>query len=364
MDHSTIAEILYGSYIRYDRMYEMTKFAFYGKTDSNSVNVFIDAYSILRSLYTRGLDFMIDDSCVIASCIINLAIHIRAYFETRHHVTSKVYIIYGGARPLEAFVNYPYYNFRNMAMEDSNDFLKNLVKDNMEIISILCPYLYDIFCIVDYENEFSVITSAIISKDIMEGKDSKTPNIIYSKEALAYQLVAYKPYTFLYRPKKRRNEDCSWVVTKSTLYNAYRHGEIGNKTEINTSVNVGLFSAFQAIAGLSTRNLGSIRSNTQALKDLNNAVANNVITNGYHGNTIFYSSPNMFEKMYRGTKFDWIAMTNHFAAIDLLYQTSLYETKPESRAMRTSIINLYNPQEVRNINDTYFQKYPLDLNRV
>ena len=45
--HPNIADILYGSYIKYDRMYEMTKYAFYGKTDSNDVNIYIDAYSIL-----------------------------------------------------------------------------------------------------------------------------------------------------------------------------------------------------------------------------------------------------------------------------------------------------------------------------
>ena len=38
----SVADIMYGSYIRYDRLFEMTKYAFYGKTDSDNVNVFID----------------------------------------------------------------------------------------------------------------------------------------------------------------------------------------------------------------------------------------------------------------------------------------------------------------------------------
>ena len=48
------ADILYGSFIRYDRLFEMTKFAFYGKTDSNEVNIFIDVYSLLKGLYTNS----------------------------------------------------------------------------------------------------------------------------------------------------------------------------------------------------------------------------------------------------------------------------------------------------------------------
>ena len=37
-----VSDLIYGSYIRYDRMYEMSKFAFYGDTDSNNVNIYID----------------------------------------------------------------------------------------------------------------------------------------------------------------------------------------------------------------------------------------------------------------------------------------------------------------------------------
>ena len=61
------ADILYGNYIRYDRLYEMTAFAFYGKTDSNDVNIFIDVYSILKSLFQRGRNIKITDSYCIAA---------------------------------------------------------------------------------------------------------------------------------------------------------------------------------------------------------------------------------------------------------------------------------------------------------
>ena len=113
-----MADILYGSYIKYDRMYEMTKFALYGANDVDHINIYIDCYSILRSLYTRGGEVNRKDSYAIASCLINLAIHIRAYFETRHNIMSKVYLIYGRARPRQAIINYYNYNQKNMFMED------------------------------------------------------------------------------------------------------------------------------------------------------------------------------------------------------------------------------------------------------
>lgn len=360
-----IADILYGSYIRYDRLYEMTAFAFYGKTNTTNIrniNIYIDCYSILRSIYSRGSNIMIKDSCAIASCLINLAIHLRAYFETRHNIASKVYIIYGGARPKESFDKFPYYNEKNILMEDSNYGLKSLIADNLNVMKILCPYLYDIFCIVDEENEFSVIASSLIDNSV-----EKVPNIIYSKDALAYQLVAFKPYTFLFRPKKRiirfENLDNSWVVTKSTLYNAYRYGELSIKKQFDTSLDVKMFSILQAISGVRSRNMKSIKNVNSAIKLLEDAVANNIFSNGYNANSIL--------NLYNGNPFmgllpeqDAIVAMCNFAAIDLPYHTMLYQSSVKSKEVIAGIINLYDPQEVRNINDKYFREYPLDLNRV
>lgn len=360
-ERSSIADMLYGSYIRYDRMYEMTKFAFYGKTDSESVNIFIDCYSMLRSLYKRGLNFQVEDSCVIASCLINLAIHIRAYFETRHHVSSKVYLIYGGARPLEAVVNFPYYNAKNILMEDSNFYLQELIADNLNVMKVLCPYLFDIFFIEDNGSEFMTIASNVI--DMNQKSGNKDPNIIYSKDDMCYQLVAFKPYTFLYRPKKRLNMDNSWVVTKTTLYDAYRQGELELTTQLGTSLSVELFSMYLAIAGIRSRNLPSIKNANSAIKILESAVASNIIPNGYN-HTIFYSNPNPFEIIFGETKVDPALLTNRYAAIDLKYQSMLYASSPKFILACSEIINLYDPDEVKNINNVYFQRYPLDLNRV
>ena len=360
--YPNVADILYGSYIKYDRLFEMTKFAFYGKTDSNDVNIFIDVYSILNGLYKRGTNIQIIDSYAIASCIINLAIHLRAYFESRHRVSSKVYIIYGGARPTTAYKFYSPYNMRNVQMEDSNEYLKGLIKDNLDVITILCRYLYDIFAIVDYENEFSVITSALIDLNATQGNNA--PNIIYSKDPLSYQLVAFKPYTFLYRPKKKSNEDCSWVVTKSTLYNAYRYGEMSLTKQFDTTLNVKMFSIYQAISGVRSRNLVNLKNSNNAIKFLEKAVENNVFSLGYNAASILRDGYNPFESLCLGTNIFPSDIRDRFLAIDLNYQTMLYTSGTSYIANLTELINLYNPQEVRNINDKYFQIYPLDLNRV
>ena len=354
------ADILYGSFIRYDRLFEMTKFAFYGKTDSNEVNIFIDVYSLLKGLYTNSKHLIID-SYVITSCIVNLAIHLRAYFDTRHRTHSKIYIIYGGARPSDIPNLDVVYNFKNIQLEESDSYLKNLIKDNMEAIKILTPYLYDIFTIIDYKNEFNVIAGSIISDNA--NQNNITPNIIYSKDPMSYQLVAFRPRTFLYRPKKKANEDASWVVTKSTLYNAYRYGELGLKKQFETSLDVKMFSIYQSICGVKSRSIPSMKNGSQTIKILEKAVRNNIFANGYNASNIMRENT-AFSQFCALEGIDHMRVIAYFSAIDLEYRSILYRSTPAYMGIQSGLVNLYNPQEVRNINDKYFQKYPLDLNRV
>lgn len=355
----SIADILYGSYIRYDRLFEMTKFAFYGKTDSNDVNIFIDLYSIFKSIYTKGTNITIKDSYVIASLSINLAIHMRAYFESRHNVYSKIYLIYGGARPIHIISSEcPVYNSKNIIMEDSNPHIRQLIADNLELLNLMTPYLHDIFSIVDYENEFSVIASSIINKG------NGSPNIVCTRDPLAYQLVAFKPRTFIYRPKKRGAIDSSWVVTKSTLYNAYRYAELGLSKQFETKLNVKMFSIYQALSGVKSRSIKSIKNGNAAIGILEDAVEKNIFSNGYNASFIMMNPELSPLRFISDSTVPVDEVIKRFRSIDLTFQTSLYEANPSSIRASESLINLFNPQEVRNINDKYFTNYPLDLNRV
>ena len=365
------ANILYGSYIRYDTLYGMTNYAFYGKCYADSVNIFIDIYSLLKSLYRQGDNLLIKDSYVIASCMINLAIHLRAYFETRHRVSSKIYLIYGGARNETLQELCSGYNQKNIIMEDSNQYLYGLVKDNMDVMGILCPYLYDIFFICDYKNEFSVIASYIIDihNGYHEGMTDEElrklpPNIIYSKEQLAYQLVASKPHTFLYRPKKKANNDASFVVTKSILYDSYRFGELDLKTSLDCKLpDVRLFSLLQTISGVKSRNIKGCKQTNSAIKLISECVERGIFANGYRYNSIIGNSQtdSALYKIIAECRLPPNLM-NIFLAVDLDYNLSVYRSY--AKTLELSFVNLYDPQEVRNINDKYFQLYPLDLNRV
>ena len=354
-----MADMLYSSYIRYDRMYEMTRFAFHGY-DSDHVNVYVDVYSMLKILYSRYQNMEIRDSYAIASCMINLAIHIRGYFESRHRTTSTIYLIYGGARLVPQLLNnLPEYNSKNILMEDSDSRIKDLIKDNLEVMRILCPYLNDIFCVVDDNNEFSAISAYLIQK-----QNPNIPNVIYSKSQLAYQLVAYFPKTFLYRPKKSRGEDVSWVVTKSTLIDAYRFGELKLKKE-TVPINYKLLNIYQTISGLKDRSITGLINATNSVAKIKFLVDSRLLLDGYNSPAVIReNSNNNICKVFETIGLQEDECLRRLSVIDLQSQTVVYSLGPSVMELSRAIVNLYDPDTVKAINNKYFDKYPLDLNRV
>ena len=87
--------------------------------------------------------------------------------------------------------------------------------------------------------------------------------------------------------------------------------------------------------------------------------------NGYNASFTMldiYNSP--LCKLINDKNTSPIEIVQRFRSIDLTYQTGIYEASANCIKASEGLINLYNPQEVRNINDRYFTVYPLDLNRV
>ena len=110
-------------------------------------------------------------------------------------------------------------------------------------------------------------------------------------------------------------------------------------------------------------NISSNKNGNATVKLLETAVKSNVFSNGYNANGIMRDNI-AFMQFCANLNMDYRELMVRFVSIDLLYQTMIYKTTPSFIGAAAGIINLYNPQEVRNINDKYFQTYPLDLNRV
>lgn len=352
-DNYKIAEnLLYSNFIRYDKLYSLTQHAFYGNIEQyKNVNVFIDMNSLLSILY-RYNNTIINNYNFITESMINLAAHLRQYFLSRHNVYSFIYIVYGDNYPEFPRSILESYNQSNYSKYAVADVINDHIKRNMELLDILIPYIQDVYFIHDTEVETGVLIQSTINRV------NPSPNIIISKDSYCYQLVAMNNRTFLYRPRKYFNDDNSWTVVKSNLYEAYAfQNKLSFKTKSNTVFYSDLFSFILSICGLKDRNIKGFRRLSDAITLINDCINENIINYNYSmGKEYNLSTMGIISKIESDI------IERNFKALDLKYNHTLYESsKPIDIVISKSLVNLYDKQGLLEINETYFSNNPLDL---
>jgi len=367
-----IEQLIYSNYIKYENMIRMTNEVFAG-SNANTVNIFIDMTSILKSIILRRDQVLIGDYTVITSCIINLCAHIREFFRTRYRVESKIFIMNCTQFPMSA-TNFckDYSSSLRLAIQNS-PVINDLITANSELLKILCPYLNDIFYIEDFSCEVGVGIYSILhkisanhtiqqySKEVILYKDS--PSIIFTKDTHLYQLPAMIPNVVIYRCSKYNGEDRSWYINKNNVLNKYIENT-RSQTDISTlnleRFNPELLSLIMTLTNLPDRSIKSLLNLSTALKYISIAIDNKSILNGYnHSIDVVIASicgGNLFNN-----RFD---IERRFKAIDILYQYNIYVNNPASMVNMDSVKNLYDPETVKLLNNKYFKSIPLDLNRL
>lgn len=357
-----VEDLLYRNYIQYNRLFELTKYAFY-KSDAENVDLYIDMNSLLQILYTNK-NIIIKDYSVITSSMINLCAHLRNYFWTRHRVMSRIFIVYGDNFPEYPKQFYPDYNSRIYENYINNPMITDFIKSNFELLDTICPYLLDIFFIHGENVETSVLMYDIMLKQDFYRRSnnySLVPNIVFTRDPYAYQLVSMEPKTFIYRPKKHMSQDGSWVVTKNALFQQYRV-EVGAAQHEDPIISHELFSLVVSMAGLKSRNIGSVFNLTKSISNVYEACKNIKILPGYNSDIEFVA--NAID--YGPTKVQDVSskVISRFKALDLVYNHIIYGTTADSLSNDKTIINLHDPAAVREINDKYFKSNPLDILRL
>lgn len=356
--HYHIDYIIGQNFIKYDRLFHMCTQAFYGKTNASEVYIYIDMMSMVKGIFNNNIGTLIEDQNVIASGIINLCAHLRDYFYSRHRVYASIYIVYGKNRPMSAVSLMPDYNAHFTMSMWAKAQLYELIETNCKLLEIICPYLKNIYFVQDqYDNETSVIIYDLIKRANVDEYRSHIPKIVYTKDKYAYQLVAMSPKTFLFRPKKGENSDESFVVTKSRLFETYRH-DLGLVDMDCSDIHHSLFSMMLTLSGLKSRSIPMLINNTKAINNIRSAISQNKIINGYMNP----ANVNPFDLGLTAESAQ--SFYNRFNALDLITQHDIYSNSPAAVDNLRGIIDLYNPDEIKALNNKYFQKYPLDLNRL
>ena len=358
--------ILYGYYIKYNKLKELTLSEFANTPNANAtkVNIYIDLYEMLYSLYTNKVN--INDVEAISSTIINLVGHLRGYFRRTHRVDTKFYLVYGGTNSeIQQKLIFGGYNVKGKEIISNNPRINKSISEVFTQLELLCKYIEEVYFIKVNEFESSVIIFDRVLKE--EAKDPSIPNIIITKSIYAYQIPAYTVNTRIYRPFKSKGNDESYIINKSNCIYRYvldRRSSTGINEEMSNIIqylNPELISLLMTLAGIHTRGVRPIINITSSLRELYKMIENRLIINGY--NSIIDYPINIY-RMHPALITNKIEIANRFKGLDLRTQHMILMQSVYYPSIEESIIDLIDDEGFKFIAGKYFSKYPLDLNNL
>lgn len=348
----SIDKAIYGSYVKYDRLDKIVYQAFSNTAiaQATDLNIFIDLYSIMHSLFSEHYRVDFTNYTDITSCVINMCAHYRAFFR-RLRVNTTFYLIFSTNccsinRKYVSEYNEVFYN-KTLVPES-----KKITDDNFKLLTALCPYLPDIHFINSVEGfEVSVIIANLIDT-LNDGK----PNMIISRDLYPIQLTYLYPFTtFLYSRKSTIMGDTSMLIPVSEkssyrqeFWNLIRESRKinGEKLDMISPVN---YTLYTAIAGFSDRGLRHIHNSNAAV----NLIYSIVGSDDIRVNLSLLHTPEIM------SKYNVSLIETRYMVLDVPLMLPYYKNTPECKNIK--ILNLHNDAVINKINSKYFERNPIDL---
>lgn len=356
--------ILYGYYIKYHKLMELTLQEFQNTSNANStkVNIYIDLYDMLYSLYTNKVD--IRDTFNISSIVINLAAHLRGYYKKSHMVDTKIYLIYGATNSdIQDKLIFGGYNRKGKEIISQNPKINKSISEVFNQLEILCKYIDQVYFIKVNNFDTSVVIFDRILKE--EAENPSIPNIVITKSLYAYQIPAYTVNTRIFRPLKSKGIDNSYIINKSNCIYRYFFDRSSNKSELNEelnniikSLNPEIINLLMTLAGIRTRGIRPIINITSSLKELQKMIDNHLIINGY--NSILEYSINVY-KMNPVMIDNKIEIASRLKGLDLRLQHMIFIQSVYFQSIEQSIIDLIDDEGFKHIAGKYYKDNPIDI---
>ncbi len=350
---SSIEDQIIGSYVKYDRLSKITYDTYGGSSiaSATELNIYIDLYSIMHSIFSESGQTIIDNYTSITSSIINMVGHYRAFFR-KMNVRTKFFLIFS-------------YNTcdinRKFLAEYNEVFLKKseiktfrkIADDNFNLMNILCPYLPDIFFIKSERNyEVSVIISYLI-----DTLGSNIPNLIISRDLYPIQLCAIHRYTSYLKPYKFRGNDESVMLPiseKSTFrYDFWNFFANYRKISIDSMYNISPlnFPLICALTSFPERNIkGSICNISRAMR---------VISEMIDTADIKILPSQLYTNEYLVQNIPINKVEARMNTLDVSLMRSYYDNDIECKNIKLD--NLNDVSTVNNINAKFFKDNPINL---
>lgn len=360
--HVPVNAVIYSNFVRYDRLNKILYRA-YRNSNADHMNIYFDIYPILRSVYTTGdREIIVENTVDIAAGIINLCAHYRSYFRG-FGVETTFYLVCGYNCP--AVNNDLYHNYNRVMVNRlaSKAIMNNTVESNIKMLRTICPYLPDIhFIYTEYET--SVCIAGIIK--MLREKGDTDPNLVISKDEYGLQLPMICENTVILRPKKKyigdtNSSDESFIILdpigsdseKDIFWHTYYRSRGTSNYDVSISPsNVSLLTALSSYKDRSIDLLIMINKARELIRSMG-AVEFCNSQEFYNFNHEYLEKKNI--------TLDTIQRRHR--VLDIAYQLeSFYLQSGELQAMKFE--NKVDPNSLRTINEKYFDKNPLDLDRL
>lgn len=354
----SIDGIVFSNAVRGERLTPLINSAFMNSpvASANKINIYIDAYPIIRSIYSDTYEVDVNDKISLTANLINLCGHYRAFFKYNYQTYATIYIVYGRNC---AGINAKFVQHYNRGMvkrltSPKHEIMDSIINTNGAILSKLCPYLPDIH-FINTEFETGVVIGHLINN---QPNNAHIPNIVISRDIYPLQLVGEYPNTFYIRPYKDvHGNDISSIIRppytlKDTMDFWNYYFATKNTSQNNVRIHPINLSAVMALAGLPERSIKAV---------MNTKTVINIIgrLNGANASQCAISS--ILENAT--TKISTEEASYRFHAIDIPFQDQcLYSTNVEANTLMLE--NKTNNDLVREIISKYFTSTPIDLQKI
>lgn len=346
-----ISQKIYWFYPKYETLFAPNQQA-YWNVQTNRVDVYIDASNFIESMIKPDVQY--DDDMAIVAGLVNLAIHYRKFYLKHFKTYSRIFIVWSTRENIYNKTIMPEYDsvFENLYRTLPSNKIEYL-RTNLNLLSEICKYLKDIY-FVQTNIETAVKIRSLITK---YSKDVAVA--IYSKDAFMCQIPAITPNAVFFKITKNNSllERIETVTIDNALFMYMKMHRRALDLSSLRYLSSYLYSILLALTNCKERNIVLALSPKQAISVLYGATYSNRILNNY---------PAHIEDVYNGLSFaicdklNSQAFINRFKALDIISQQAQYDLTPEANNTEW-MIDITNNEALKDINDKYFIKTPLNI---
>lgn len=223
--------------------------------EKDTVNVFIDLWDVVKSMYKPAIVDQIRnidnyDSYMLISEIINIAGHYRHYFWSRLSKYTNIYFYYSNTESnyckevLPDFRN-DFYNKR-FRMDNDNDVHNNIISQTFSMVSKFCELVSHVYCINTGSVEYTAFPKMIIDSHV----NTNEYNLIVAQSEVYYQCIGSRYDVGILHCKGERSSLVHLGNMYDILMSKSKNGYAGN-------ISNELYPLVRAMSGMRELNVKS-----------------------------------------------------------------------------------------------------------